>query len=87
MLTMGQWVIAEKSSKVDFVDIQREFQGVFFFFFHPAHDSKLLECNVSIFWEVFFFFFQDYKDAGRDFSKVHLKGFSEDKKLFYKKSC
>lgn len=49
MLTMGQWVIAEKSSKVDFVDIQREFQGVFFFFFHPAHDSKLLECNVSIF--------------------------------------
>lgn len=34
-----------------------------------------------------FFFFQDYKDAGRDFSKVHLKGFSEDKKLFYKKSC
>lgn len=85
MLTMGQWVIAEKSPKVDFVDIQREFQGVFFFF-HPAHDSKLLECNGQYF-EKYFFFFQDYTDAGRDLSKVHLKGFSEDKKLFYKKSC
>lgn len=71
MLTMRQGIITEKSFKVALVDISREFQGVSV---HPAHDSKLLECNMSIFWEVFFFF-QDYRDTGRDPLESTLKRF------------
>lgn len=55
MLTMGQWVIAEKSSKVDFVDIQREFQGVFFFFF-ILHMTQNFWNAMCQYFEKYFFF-------------------------------
>lgn len=56
MLTMGQWVIAEKSSKVDFVDIQREFQGVFFFFFFILHMTQNFWNAMCQYFEKYFFF-------------------------------